>query len=201
MKHRSLVFALLFSIVCLGNMFGQEHPGSLVLLSSNENVRKELKLTSLQEAILKSIRQEYKADAHKIVSDPLMTKEQRHAALAQLSALNNRYNRRILSTLDSTQKQTLRAIEHRVLKGYMLTDPSVQNALGLNKQQKDKIELLRKRLLLYVVKINTKFESGKIDQFDRLRLLKSYRQKNAKKMERLLTPSQLVQFKKMEKAD
>ncbi len=108
-----------------------EHPGSVPVLLGVEKVRNELKLNSLQRAVLDSLRSEYKNAARQIVATNPTTPEQRLEAEKKLLALNDRYNERALSTLNSAQRAKFIKIERKVLGALVLYTPSVQKELAL----------------------------------------------------------------------
>jgi len=72
----------------------------------------------------------------------------------------------------------------------MLYAPSVQSKLGLTDQQKRQIEGIRQKGVVYVGKINHKFEEGKIGQQQRLELLRSRRTTQSAQILQVLTPKQ-----------
>jgi hypothetical protein len=167
-----------------------DHPGSLPILLGVDRVRAELKLDSLQRALLDSLRDEYKSAARKL-TDPLPpTVQERAVAHAKLLRLNEQFNRRALSILNPAQRAKLSAIEARFLGATMLYSPAVQAKLKLTEEQKQRIEAIRQKGLVYVGKVNRKFQEGKISQQQRLQLLRSRRMAQGAEMLRLLTPEQ-----------
>lgn len=167
-----------------------DHPGSLVILLGVEKVRDELKLDSLQRALLDSLRGEYKAAAQKLTDPMPVTRSERAAAGTKLLALNERFNQRALSVLNPSQRAKLTGIEARFLGATVLFSPSVQTRLKLTDAQKRQIEGIRQKGITYVGKVNRKFEEGKISQQERLHLLRSRRTVQSAEMLRLLTPEQ-----------
>lgn len=167
-----------------------EHPGSLVLLLGIERVQKELKVDSLQAAVLDSLRQEYKSAARSLTHPMPQTPEERSAAEKKLLALNERYNQRALSTLSDTQRVRLLEIEHQILGPTKLVSPQVQKKLGVNAQQAKSIEALRQKGIAYVGQVNRQFEEGKIGYFERIEMLRAKRISLGKSMLKVLTPEQ-----------
>lgn len=167
-----------------------DHPGSLAILLGVQSVRQELKLDSLQRAVLDSLRGEYKAAARALTTPMPTTPEARVAAEKKLVALNDTFNRRAVSALNRTQRTRLSEIEHQVTGATRLYSPKVQKSLALTGQQKSKIEGIRKSGLAYVAKINRQFEEGKIGFHDRLGLLRDRRLDQGEAMLKLLTPEQ-----------
>ncbi|HET7238498.1 MAG TPA: hypothetical protein VFI76_05705 [Terrimicrobiaceae bacterium] len=167
-----------------------DHPGSLVILLGVEKVRDELKLDSLQRALLDSLRGEYKAAAQKLTNPMPVTRSERAAAGTKLLGLNERFNQRALSVLNPSQRAKLTGIEARFLGATVLFSPSVQARLKLTDAQKRQIEAIRQKGATYVGKVNRKFEEGKISQQERLHLLRSRRTAQSAEMLRLLTPEQ-----------
>jgi len=171
-----------------------EHPGALPILLGLDAVRQELKLDSLQRAVLSSLRDEYKADVHALVTPMPAPGPARQAAEKEFMQINARYNKRALSVLSGTQRKRLGEIEHQMLGGTMLSVPSVQAKLGLTDKQKQKIEALRQKNLAYAGKVNRQFEEGKIGYFERVSLLRSRRKSSAEAAFKVLTPAQRDAF-------
>lgn len=167
-----------------------DHLGSLPILLGVERVRAELRLDSLQRALLDSLRGEYRSAARKLTNPLPQTAPDRAVAHAKLLRLNEQFNRRALSILNPTQRAKLSAIEAKFLGATLLYSPAVQAKLKLTDQQKQRIEAIRQKGLVYVGKVNRKFEEGKIGQQARLQLLRSRRTAQGAEMLRLLTPEQ-----------
>lgn len=189
------LFALLLGIVFVASTVrattaAVDHPGSLVILLGVEKVRDELKLDSLQRALLDSLRGEYKAAAQKLTDPMPVTRSERAAAGTKLLGLNERFNQRALSVLNPSQRAKLTGIEARFLGATALFSPSVQARLKLTDAQKREIEAIRQKGITYVGKVNRKFEEGKISQQERLHLLRSRRTAQSAEMLRLLNPEQ-----------
>lgn len=167
-----------------------DHPGSLPILLGVERVRTELKLDSLQRALLDSIRSEYKSAARKLAEPMPKTPQERALAQGKLLQLNERFNKRALSVLNPSQRAKLSQIEARFLGATVLYSPGMQAKLKLTDEQKRQIEAIRQKGIAYVGKVNRKFEEGKIGQQERLQLLRNRRTVQAAEMLRLLTPEQ-----------
>ena len=97
-----------------------DHPGSLPILLGIERVRGELKLDSLQRALLDSLRDEYKSSARKLTNPVPKTSEERAVAHAKLLQLNEQFNRRAISILNPAQRGKLSTIEARFLGATVL---------------------------------------------------------------------------------
>lgn len=166
------------------------HPGSLPILLGVDRVSAELKLDSLQRALLDSLRGEYKSAARKLTNPLPQTAQERAVAQAKLLRLNEQFNRRALSILNLAQRAKLSAIEARFLGATVLYAPAVQTRLKLTDDQKQQIEAIRQKGVAYVGKVNRKFQEGKISQQRRLQLLRSRRMAQGGEMLRLLTPDQ-----------
>ena len=100
------------------------------------------------------------------------------------------FNRRALSILSPAQRVKLSGLEAKFLGPTVLYSPAVQAKLKLTDEQKQRIEAIRQKGLVYVGKVNRKFEEGKISQQRRLQLLRSRRMAQGAEMLRLLTPEQ-----------
>ncbi|HRJ73024.1 MAG TPA: hypothetical protein PLS03_12440 [Terrimicrobiaceae bacterium] len=171
-----------------------DSPGSLPILLGLDSVRKELKVGSLQRAVLDSLRSEYKSEVRKLTNPMPATPAQRLAAESRLASLNERYNARAMSVLNDSQRARLREIEHQVLGGTKLISPSVQKKLGLTTKQKLSIEALRRKGLDDVGKVNRQFEEGRISYQERIDLLRDRRLSQAEAFLKVLTPEQRNAF-------
>lgn len=171
-----------------------DHPGALPLLAGIEAVRNDLKLNSLQRAVLDSLRDEYKTASRKIFTPRPETPEAQAEALKKLKVLNAQYNARVLSTLNPAQQKRLVQVEQQVIGAVALASPTLQGKLGLSDKQKTKIESLRGKGLAYVSKVNKQFENGKIGYFEKLQLLRGKRIAIGNSMYKVLTPEQQQAF-------
>jgi hypothetical protein len=167
-----------------------DHIGSVPILLGLDKVRAELKLDSLQKAVLNSIRSEYKSSVNELTHPMPATPEARVEAEKKLVSINERYNRRALSVLNDTQRQRFVQIEHQVLGASMLYSPRVQKKVGVTPEQKKQIEATLVQEKAYVAKINGQFEAGKIGYQDRLALLRARRVSQGEGLLKLLTPEQ-----------
>jgi hypothetical protein len=167
-----------------------DHPGSLPILLGVDKVRAELKLDSLQRALLDSLRGEYKSAVRKLTNPMPATAHERAAAEKSLAQLNERFNRRALSILNDDQRVKLAEIEHKFLGATIIYAPSVQRKLDLTEEQKRQIEGIRQQGVSYVGKINRKFEAGKIGRQQRLQLLRNRRTAQGAQILQVLTPKQ-----------
>jgi hypothetical protein len=174
----------------LATVAAVEHPGSLPILLGVDKVRTELKLDSLQRALLDSLRAEYRSAARKLTNPMPVSAQERAAAAKKLLQVNERFNRRALSMLSGDQRAKLLGIERRLLGATMVYTPSVQTKLGLTEEQKQKVEAIRQQGLAYVGKINRKFGAGKIGQQQRIQLLRNRRTKQSAEILQVLTPEQ-----------
>lgn len=186
----SLLACILLASSVHAAIVPSDHPGAVPILLGLDKVRAELKVDSLQRAVLDSIRSEYKAAVRKLTNPMPTTPEQRVAAEKQLVALNERYNQRALSVLSDSQRKRLLQIEHHVLGASMLYSPRVQKKVGVTPEQQQQIQGVLAAEKAYVAKINRQFEAGKISYQDRLELLRSKRLSQGRQLLRLLTPEQ-----------
>lgn len=171
-----------------------DHPGALPILLGLDKVRAELKINSLQRAVLDSLRAEYKTEARKLTTPMPETVAQRATAEKQLLLLTERYNKRALSVLNDDQKVRFLQIEHQILGATALLQPSVQKKVGLTSEQKAQIEAIRLKGVDYVGKINRQFEEGRIGYQEKLDLLRDRRLSQGETLLKLLTPEQRDAF-------
>ncbi|HEY5813553.1 MAG TPA: hypothetical protein VIT23_12975, partial [Terrimicrobiaceae bacterium] len=162
----------------------------LPILLGVAKVQAELQLSSLQRALLDSLRDEYKSAARGLTNPMPKTPQERAAAHQRLLKLNARFNQRALSVLSPAQLVAFEKIEGRFLGATLLFSPRVQTKLQLSEMQKRSVEAIRQQGLAYVGRINRKFEEGKIGQQQRIQLLRARRIAQGEQMLRLLTPDQ-----------
>jgi hypothetical protein len=194
---RSLLLTLVLCAAAsplLATTAAVEHPGALPVLLGLDSVRTELKLDSLQRAVLDSLRDEYKSAVRKLTNPLPATPEQRVAAEKQLVGINERFNKRALSALSDGQRKRLQEVEHQILGATKLYSPSVQSKIALTDQQKQAIEAIRLKGLAYVGQVNHQFEDGQISFQDRLGLLRSRRVSQGTALFKVLTPAQRSAF-------
>ncbi|MFV0338312.1 MAG: hypothetical protein ACK5LK_08745 [Chthoniobacterales bacterium] len=194
MRIRSLLSLLALILSLLGSNVVQaannEHPGSLLLFLSGDQVRKELKITKLQAAVLDSLKNEYQEQAQGLFKNS-------QTPTRDLAELETNFNKRTLSTLSSKQKAALPRIEHAALKGWMLTLPQVQKEIGLDAKQIRSIEKAQNRLSRQNAKLLSQVSEGKISNARRLSTLREARLDAAEHIEASLTPDQLQAFLKL----
>ncbi len=171
-----------------------DHPGSLPVLLGLDKVRTELHITSLQRAVLDSLREEYKTEARKLFTPLPQTAVERAAAQEKLAKLNQRYNARALSVLNKSQRTKLAQIECRALGALSIYTPNVQKKLNLSDAQKTQIEKLRQKGLTAVGKINRKYAEGKIGYPERMKLLHDRKEAQSAALLGVLTPGQRTQL-------
>ncbi len=190
------LFSTLFLQATTVHQFQRDHPGSLPLLVSLENVSRDLHLTSLQRSILASLRSDYHAAAMKIIEEE--KKASSHALLFQhqLDQLSATYNERLLNLLNPKQRRRLREIERQVLGGTILVSPQEQQLLGLSQSQLQKIETLAQDDRHVAVIITTKSQEGKLTYHDQVMALRKNRLQHAKAMEKILTKEQRIIWKR-----
>lgn len=184
--------------VSIGSSFAltpaNDHPGSLPILLGNETVRKELRLSSLQIALLKSLRGEYRDSVRELTHPMPKTVTEVAEAEKKFQALSVRFNRRALSVMNSSQRERFLEIEHQLLGATGLLTASVQAKLQLTERQKQKIDSIRKKGRGSVGKINRQFSENRIDADERLQLLRKHRISEGKSLLKTLTPEQRIAF-------
>jgi hypothetical protein len=176
-------------------------PGSSVILIGTDSVQKELKLTSLQRAVLRDIRDEYRDSARAITASVTAGKKTKKQGFAKLQSLTASSERRAMRVLNDTQKQRLEQIRFHLLGGYMLLKPALQTKLGLTDLQKSKIEKIWVRGETYASKVNTWYEEGKISFYERLLYHRENRLDRSDDIVALLTPDQHATFEKLKGTD
>jgi len=144
---------------------GNDHPGSVPVLLGLDPVRQDLKLSSLQCALLDSLRTEYKSSAKQITAIGMADEDAGIRANWDLKSLRKTFNQRALAVLSSSQQDRLREIERQMLKGNLLTSPSEQQLLGLTPQQQQQLAGIAQSSTAKVTALNAQSASGKLSPF------------------------------------
>lgn len=165
-------------------------PGSQAVLLGVDSVRKELELTSLQRAVLRDIRDEYREEARAIVKQAGPDLASKKAAQAKLDALTASTNRRALHALNDDQRARLAQIEYQILGAFLLLDGKVQRDLALTPKQQQKLAYVWWRLQRTASDINKRFEEGKISYYERIVELRDNRLDRSDDMLERLTKEQ-----------
>lgn len=171
-----------------------ESPSSMPVLLGLEPVRKDLKLSSLQEALLDSLRADYKARVGITASAGLLDPKIAAKCEADLEASRVAYNKRALRILSPAQQTRLRQIERQMLQGYFLNSPSEQKLLGFTPEQSKKAADIARYDRLQAAKIMSDFHAGKISHFKKDIELHRLQSTTARSMMHLLTPAQTQKY-------
>ena len=165
--------------------------GALPVLAGVETVREDLKLTPLQEVVLDSIRNEYRSEAQQIyIGTHFKNATSLQHAQNSLFRLQQKYNQRVLSTLNKNQKRRLKQIEVRVLGGLLLLREPVRQSLAVDASQRLKIAKIERKTLESLQKINRQTIEKKIDPCKRATALHVLRQDASAELLAVLTPTQ-----------
>jgi Spy/CpxP family protein refolding chaperone len=173
-------------------------PGSSAILLGVDSVQKELKLTSLQRAVLNDIRNEYRDASRDITAKVTAGQQTKAKGLANLEALTAGSDRRALRVLNDDQKKRLEEIRHQILGGYMLLSPALQTKLGLSEAQKTKIAKIEARSEKNIAAANAAFEAGKISYYQRIVNLRNNRLDRSEELIDVLTPPQYGKLAELE---
>lgn len=169
---------------------GDDHPGSVAVLLGLDPVRQDLKLSSLQCALLDSLRSEYKSRARKITAIGMDGEDAALRAGWDLRKLRKKYNERALAVLSSSQQDRLRQIERQQLKGNLLTSPAEQQLLGLSVQQQQKIAAISVSQSSQITAINAKYNNSMGSSFLKDLSLHNLQGQTSKQMLAVLTEKQ-----------
>jgi Spy/CpxP family protein refolding chaperone len=197
MKRISLLIAavlLLASSSFLSAKGNPDSPASVPVLLGLEPVRQDLKISSLQVALLDAIRSEYKAKVSVIAAVGLADPKLVPKAEADIRELRHRYNQRALNVLNPTQQKRLRQIERQMLGGALLTSTSEQKLLGITPEQAKKLAEIHAADKAKAAEINAKFNAGKISSFRRDIDLHRNLRTTSRSMLHVLTPEQTKQW-------
>lgn len=161
-----LLLAALSMMVSLATAkVAADSPASVPVLLGLEPVRQDLKLSSLQCALLDSLRADYKAKVGVVASAGLVDPKLAPKASADLDSFRLTYNLRSLNVLNTAQQQRLRQIERQMLGASLLTSPSEQKLLALNERQIRKISEIHAYEQSKASSIMKRFHEGKITSF------------------------------------
>lgn len=167
MKRTSLLLlaALLVSASLVIAKDAPDSPASIPVLLGLEPVRQDMKLSSLQCALLDSLRAEYKAKVGVVATVGLLDSKVAPKASADLDSFRATYNRRALDVLNTAQRQRLRQIERQMLGASLLTSPSEQELLGLDARQLRKISEIHAVEQAKASSVMKRFHEGMITSF------------------------------------
>lgn len=143
-------------------------PGSAAILLGLDRVREELKITSLQRAVLNDVRSDYRDGARAIAARAAADPAAKKLARQQLEALTAKSNRRALAVLNSKQRAAFTQIERRFLGVWAILDPEVQNTLGLTDRQKAKIAHVWHHYQRHFNAVNQAYELGEITHNEKI---------------------------------
>ena len=198
MKKTSLLFLaaalLLTAAPVLSAKELADSPASVPVLLGLEPVRQDLNVSSLQSALLDSLRAEFKAKAGVIVALGLADSKAAPQAFLDLQTLRSRYNQRALNVLNPSQQQRFRQIERQMLGGLLLTSPSEQKLLGITPSQQKHLTEIRSHDQAQAAAIMQRFNAGKISSFRKDIELHRNQHAAAQKMLAVLTPDQKKQW-------
>jgi len=169
---------------------GDEHPGSVAILLGLDPVRQDLKLSSLQCALLDSLRSEYKSRSRKITAIGMDGEDAALRSGWDLRKLRKQYNARAMAVLSSSQQDRLRQIERQQLKGNLLTSPSEQQLLGLNALQQQQIATIAASKGSQIAAINAKYNNSLGSSFMKDLKLHQLQQQTSNEMLAVLTDKQ-----------
>ena len=171
-----------------------DSPASVPVLLGLEPVRQDLKLSSLQCALLDSLRAEYKAKVGVVASAGLLDSKLAPKASADLDAYRASYNRRALNVLNPAQQQRLRQIERQMLGASLLTSPSEQKLLGLDDRQIRKIGEIHAYDQTKAASIMKRFHEGRINSFRKDLDFRRLQKTVGRSIYAILTPDQRKQW-------
>jgi len=189
----SLLFAVILTSLFVMSASARntsDSPASIPVLLGLDPVREDLHLSSLQCALLDSLRSEYKTQARQITAIGMADQDAALRANWDLKDLRNQFNARALDVLSPSQQDRLRQIERQMLGGRLLTSVSEQKLLGLTPSQQQSLSILDKGDQAKASVIMGQFSSGKISSFRKDIELHQLQQNTSKKMLSLLTPEQ-----------
>ena len=162
-----LLAALLLTLPLASANNLPDSPASVPVLLGLEPVRQDLKLSSLQCALLDSLRAEYRAKVGVVAAVGLADAKAAPKAATDLDAYRASYNRRALNVLNPSQQDRLRQIERQMLGPVLLTSLSEQKLLGITTKQQQKLADIHRYDQTKAAEIMKKFHEGRISSFHR----------------------------------
>ena len=166
--------------------------GSKVLLLGSENIRNELGLSQTQRHSLDAMRVAFRNEARELVSAGDA------GSASRLLRVTEFYDNRALALLTPAQSQQLAKIEHRVLGAWVVTNPAIQQKLGLSEKQIAKITAIQDRMAAKNADINRMLDEGKITPAGRLDKLRDARLDLTRSLERILSRQQRNKLRSLE---
>lgn len=160
-----------------------------VLLDQSE-VRRDLGLTTVQNARIDAIRAECRAKVGVVSAAGLLDSSLASSAVKDLPGYQRRCNSRVLALLSSDQSARLRQIERRFQGGLFLLSPSEQDLLKLTPDQRHKIAEIRSIDASKAAEIGKAFAAGKKTTIRRDLDLHRLRRTTARSILHVLTPAQ-----------
>lgn len=194
MKRALFLTALLSAALLTTATAASDSPASVPVLLGLEPVREDLKLTTLQCALLDSLRAEYKAKVGVVAAVGLADKKAAPKAATDIASYRATYNRRALNVLSPAQQTRLRQIERQMLGATLLTSVSEQKLLGLNERQVLKIGEISAYEQKKAAAIMKKFSEGKCTAFRKDIDLRRLQKTVGRSIYALLTPEQRKQW-------
>ena len=194
MKRALLLTALLAAALLTSATAASDSPASVPVLLGLEPVRQDLKLTTLQCALLDSLRAEYKAKVGVVAAVGMADKKAAPKASSDIASYRATYNRRALNVLSPTQQTRLGQIERQMLGATILTSVSEQKLLGLNERQVRKISEISAYEQKKAAAIMKKFNDGKSTSFSKDIDLRNLQKTIGRSIYAQLTPDQRKQW-------
>jgi len=171
-----------------------DHPGSIPVLLGLDPVRQDLKLTSLQCALLDSLRSQYKSQVRNLTQLGMADEDASLRASWDLRSLRKQFNGRALAVLTPSQQDRLRQIERQMLGGNLLTSPAEQKLLGLDAGQQQQLAAIARSSQAQVNAINAQYNAGQLSPFWKGIKLRGIQSKSSQQMVSVLTHQQKKQW-------
>lgn len=164
------------------------------MLLGLDPVRQDLKLSSLQSALLDSLRSEYRQRSRQITAIGMADQDASLRASWDLRSLRKQYNHRALAVLNPTQLDRLRQIERQMLGGNLLTSAAEQKLLGLSAAQQQQLATIAQSSNSKVAALNAQASSGKLSPFWSDIKRRQVQSGTSRRMLSVLTPEQKKQW-------
>ena len=192
MKHLLLPCLLAMTLVSASaaNVATADSISLMPVLLNQPLIRKDLKLSPVQDARIDVIRAECRAKVGVLSAVGILDPSSSQIAIKDLPAYQARCNRRVLAVMTPEQSIRFRQIERQFHGGLFLLSPSEQNLLKLTPDQRRKITEIRSFDSAKAAEVQKDFLAGKKSQLRREIDLNRIHRTTARSLLYLLTPEQ-----------
>jgi hypothetical protein len=196
MKHLLLPCLLAMTLVSASaaNVATADSISFMPVLLNQPLIRKDLKLSPVQDARIDVIRAECRAKVGVLSAVGILDPSASQITIKDLPAYQAGCNRRVLAVMTPGQRIRFRQIERQFHGGLFLLSPSEQNLLQLTPDQRRKITEIRSFDSAKAAEVQKAFLAGKKSQLRREIDLNRIHRTTARSLLYLLTPQQNTEW-------